>query len=43
MNLTRRQMLELEKLAESKNTTVGALIDGEFAEVMADLLKSRGR
>jgi lysophospholipase L1-like esterase len=43
MNLTRRQMLQLEKLAESQNTTVSALIDGEFAETMADLLKSSGR
>jgi lysophospholipase L1-like esterase len=43
MNLTRRQMLQLEKLAESRNTTVSALIDGEFAETMADLLKSSGR
>jgi lysophospholipase L1-like esterase len=43
MSLTRRQMLQLEKLAESRNTTVGALVDAEFAELMADLLKSKSR
>lgn len=43
MSLTRRQMLQLEKLAESRNTTVGALVDAEFAELMGGLLKSKSR
>jgi lysophospholipase L1-like esterase len=40
MNLTRRQMLQLEKLAAARKTTVNALIDGEFAKLMATLLES---
>jgi lysophospholipase L1-like esterase len=41
MNLTRRQMLQLEKLAAARKTTVNALIDGEFAKLMATLLESK--
>ena len=38
--LTRRQMLELEKLAESRNASVGALVDAEFARVVGGLLET---
>ncbi len=40
MNLTRRQMLQLEKLAAARKTTVNALIDGEFAKLVGDVLKN---
>ena len=40
MNLTRRQMQQLEKLAAARKTTVNALIDGEFAKLVGDFLKS---
>lgn len=43
MGLTRRQMLQLEKVAESRKTTVGALIDGEFNKVVTELVASGGR
>jgi len=43
MNLTQRQMQQLEKLAAARNTTVDALINGEFAKVVQDLLKSKAR
>ena len=40
MNLTRRQMQQLEKLAAARKTTVNVLIDGEFAKLVGDFLKS---
>jgi lysophospholipase L1-like esterase len=41
MDLTRRQMQQLEKLAAARKTTVDALIDGEFAKLVATLLESK--
>lgn len=38
--LTRRQMLRLEKLAASRNTSVAALVDAEFARTVGGLLES---
>ena len=40
MNLTRRQMLQLEKLAAARKTTVNALIDGEFAKTVTTLMEA---
>jgi hypothetical protein len=33
-------MQQLEKLAAARKTTVNALIDGEFAKLVGDFLKS---
>jgi lysophospholipase L1-like esterase len=40
MNLTRRQMQQLEKLAAVRNITVDQLIEGEFAKSVNGLIKS---
>jgi hypothetical protein len=40
MSLTRRQMLQLEKLAAARKTTVNALIDEEFAKLVKALQAS---
>ncbi len=40
MNLTQRQMQQLEKLAAARNTTVDKLIEGEFAKLVSGLLES---
>jgi lysophospholipase L1-like esterase len=43
MNLSQRQMQQLEKLAAARKTTVDALINGEFSKLVKSLLESEAR